>query len=243
MVHVSQRAFSLCNAEPGPEVWGPVSIRWLEFCQAAGCTLLSVGEAAPPQPTAERPFLLYPNPGFSSLPCSLWNRAQFIHVHHFISSREFTEQPYASSLEFKTLPSKLKWVWKLVIGLEAEKQLKHLTQSLSCISSAPQLGSLCHYTLESWAFFSSKCLKKCDGFVSHIFFFPEVGGWWLVYITCSLVLACGANPSLSWRTEQRLIQEEPGWCNHSHPVCWELGLTCGISQTFLKKDLGIFYLA
>lgn len=216
----------------------------LSCCQAAACTLVRVGEAAPPQPTAEKPFLLDPNPGFSSLLCSLWHRAQFVHVHCFISSREFTEQPCTSSLGSKALPSKLKQVWKLVIGLQVGKQLKHLTQHLTWISSAPHLGSLCHhyYTLESWGVFSSKCLKKCDGFVSHIFF-PEVGGWWLVCNTCSVVLACGSicgcksQLKLEDRAEGAILMQ-------SQPSCLlGNGLLCGLSQTFLKKDLGKFNLA
>lgn len=155
----------------GYEGWFPYFD--LRCCQAAACTLLSVGEAALPQPTAERPFLLYPNPGFffSFLYC-LWHRAQFIHVHCFISSREFTEQPYNSSLEFKALPSKFKQVWKVVVGLEVGKQLKHFTQGLTCISSASHLGSLCHrfYTLVTWVFSAQSAWKKCDGFVSYTFF-------------------------------------------------------------------------
>lgn len=168
----------MCLREPSACAMQSLALRYegpfphcdLSCCQAA-CTLLGVGGASLPQLKAERPFLLYPNPGFFSLLCSLRHRAQFIHVHRFISSREFTEQPYTSSLGFKALPSKLKQVWKLVVGLGLGKQLRHFTQRLTRISSAPHLGSLCHqYALESWGIFSSKFLKKLWWFCELHFF-------------------------------------------------------------------------
>lgn len=81
-----------------------VSMPWMSCCQAAAWAWLSVGKAVLPRPTAERPFLLYPNPDSFSLLCSLWRRTQLIRVPSFISIRAFTEQWYISSLGFKALP-------------------------------------------------------------------------------------------------------------------------------------------
>lgn len=208
-------------------------------CQAAACTLLSAGEAAPAQLTSERPFLLVPKSCF--FPCCVVCDIEHNFFIYFISSREFAEQLYTSTLGFKALPRKLKQVRKLVVGLEVGKQLKNFTQHLTCISSAPHLGFLCHHYYTP-GFFQLKVPEK-NVMVLSATFFPVVGEWWLVCNICRVVLACGGIPGC--KSQLKLEDRAEGASlMQSQPSCLlELGLTCGLSQTFLKKDLGKFYLA
>lgn len=136
---------------------------------------------------------------------------------------------------------KLKQVWKPVLGPEVEMQLA-LPQRLVCISSAPHLVPLCHhYYSVGGFFFQLKTPEKCEGFLNCIFF--SCGRGVVVSFAKPVVWCAGVwrclwvqSPGRGWRMEQR----EPAWCNHSPAVCWEPALARGLSQTFLKQDLGKF---
>lgn len=142
---------------------------------------------------------------FFSLLCSLWHRAQFIHVHCFISSRAFTELPYTSSLGFKALPRKLKQVWKLLLAWRLGSSSIRLHKAwpaspqhlilgpcaIIIMTQTPYSGKLGVFQLKV----SEKKWQFCQ-----LHFCPVAGGWWLVCNACSVVCwhveaVVGANPS------------------------------------------------
>lgn len=92
LIHLSQTLpFNLCHTELQPRLEEGFP---LHECVAARQLLecvLVLDRPSPPSQGRET-YLLYQNPNSFPLLCSPWHRAQFIHVHCFISNGAFIEQ-------------------------------------------------------------------------------------------------------------------------------------------------------
>lgn len=226
----------------GYEGWFPYFD--LRCCQAAACTLLSVGEAALPQPMAERPFLLYPNPAFffpSCIVCDIEHSlfmcialfpAENLQSNHIIPHWNLRLCP-ANSNRFG------KWLLAWRLGSSSSTLHRVWPASPQHLILGPCAIVFIHWRL---GFFQLKVPEKNVMALSATLFScgrrVEVS---LQHLQCSAGM---------WRHSWVQIPALVGGQRRgskpdaiSHPVCWELSLTRGVSQLFLKKDLGKFYLA